>query len=149
MKCNAAGRALIKQFESLRLTAYLCPAGIPTIGYGHTSDVTHADVKNKRTITEHQADAIFDLDLEKFEEGVSVLTSALALSENQFSSLVSFAFNLGVTRLASSTLYKKLMKGDLEGAAEQFGKWTLANGVRMNGLIHRRAAERELFERAA
>lgn len=139
-RTNEAGRALIKRFEGLRLDAYLCPAGVWTIGYGHTGDVRSGD-----RITEHQADAILDVDLDRFERAVGELTDGLELNENQFSALVSFAFNLGEAALTRSTLLRHLRAGDLERAADEFRKWVYAGGQVLPGLVKRRAAERELF----
>ncbi len=151
MKTNAAGIALIKAAESLRLKAYLCPAGVWTIGYGHTGDVKRGD-----QITEHQADAILSVDLDRFERDVALLTQGITLNENEFSALVSFAFNVGsdidddtkAEGLGDSTLLRKLRAGDRAGAAAEFLKWTHANGGVMPGLVKRRAAERALFLRA-
>lgn len=143
-KINQAGVDLIKRFEGCRLKSYQCAAGVWTIGYGHTGK----SVKPNQTITQHQADEILEYDLEKFSEGVDDLTKKIGLSENQFAACVSLAFNIGVTRFASSTLYKKLMKGDADGAAEEFGKWVKAGGKKLEGLVKRRVAEQELFRRA-
>jgi lysozyme len=143
VKTNKAGKDLIKRWESLRLKAYLCPAGIPTIGYGHTEGV-----KLGQQITSHQADVLLDFDLEVAEEAVTHATRAIKLSENEFAALVSFTFNLGAANLNRSTLLKKLLAGDRAGAAGEFGKWTLAKGVKLPGLVSRRAAERDLFLRA-
>lgn len=142
MKTNQAGLDLIKRFEGLRLDAYLCPAGRWTIGYGHTGDVKKGD-----EITEHQADAILELDLEHFEKHVSAL--APDANENEFAALVSFAFNLGVAALARSSLLKKHLAGDKQGAAAEFMKWKYAAGKVLPGLVKRRAAERELFLKVA
>ena len=135
---NPAGLALIKSFEGLRLKAYKCPAGIMTIGYGHTGDV-----KKEHVITEHQAEAILSLDLDRFEEGVEKL--APGLSDNRFSALVSFAFNLGLGALAKSSLLKHVRAGAMDVAAREFMKWTYASGKVLPGLVRRRAAERALF----
>lgn len=140
MKTNARGIALIKRWESFQPKAYKCPAGVWTIGYGHTGDV-----KPGMTVTEHQAEAILGLDLEKFEEGVDGLAKGLALTSNQFSALVSFSFNVGITALANSTLLKKLRKGDLKGAQAEFARWNKAGGKVLKGLTLRRADEAELF----
>jgi lysozyme len=141
LKINAAGISLIKKYEGCVLHSYKCPAGVWTIAFGHTGP----EVKEGQLITQHAADVILQHDLEKFEERVSDLTRKLALTENQFSALVSFAFNLGSTALANSTLMKRLLKGDTAGAAEQFEKWVNAGGKKLEGLVKRRAAERDLF----
>lgn len=142
MKINAAGIDLIKLFEGCRLEAYLCPAGRWTIGYGHTEDV-----QKGHKLSQHQADVLLDYDLEKFEDGVTYLLRHAMVTDNQFSALVSFAFNLGITALAKSTLLRKLLKGDAEGAAAEFERFVYAAGHVLPGLQNRRKAERELFER--
>ncbi len=142
MKINAAGLSLIKRWEGCVLTAYRCPANVLTIGIGHTGDVKAGD-----KITMHQAEVILEHDLERFEEYVSSI--GVPLNENQFSALVSFAFNLGTAALANSTLLKLLRKGDLQGAADQFPRWALAAGKKLPGLVKRRADERELFLKPA
>jgi lysozyme len=92
---NAAGRDLIKREEALRLQAYLCPAGVPTIGYGHTRGVSLG-----QAITEAQAEQFLSDDLAVAEAGVERL--APFANNNEFSALVSFAFNLGVPALERS-----------------------------------------------
>lgn len=139
MKTNKAGVDLIKRWEGLRLETYSCPAGVPTIGYGHTG----ASVLPGSKITEHQADVILAADLEKFEAGVDRM--APGLPGNEFSALVSFAFNLGLAALERSTLLKKVLAGDKAGAGAEFMKWTYAAGKVLPGLVKRRAAERALF----
>lgn len=153
MNTNAAGVALIKRWESLALEAYLCPANKWTIGYGHTGDVRPGMV-----ITAHQAEAILDVDLDKFGRDVEFLTKGLTLNANEFSALVSFAFNLGsdidaddiAEGLGDSTLLKKLLRGDKTGASREFIKWNKARNkkgelVVLAGLTARRMAERDLF----
>lgn len=140
-RINKAGRELIQRFEGCKLEAYYDAVGVLTIGWGHTGDV-----KKGMKISQHQADVLFDYDIDKYEEGVDELTKKLKLSDNQFAALVSFAYNLGVTRLASSTLMKRVQKGDMLGAAEQFEKWVKAGGKVLAGLVKRRKAERALFE---
>lgn len=143
MLVNRAGLALIKTYEGLRLAAYRCPAGIPTIGYGHTGK----DVRIGMRIDEATADALLVQDATRFSAGVAELVS-LPLSGNRFSALVSFAFNVGLGRLAGSTLLARLNGGDMAGAASQFDRWTRAAGSVLPGLVARRAAERTLFETA-
>lgn len=142
---------LIKHFEDCRLTAYLCSAGKPTIGWGHTGpDVTLLDVKLRRTITQADADNLFASDVRKFERVVERLVTNLSLLPQHLGALTSFAFNLGEANLASSTLLKLVNKGDLLAAANEFPKWRLAtvNGKKeiLPGLVRRRAAEQVLFQ---
>jgi len=134
------GLDIIKQFEGLKLKAYLCPAGKPTIGYGHTYGV-----KLGRTITKAEAETLLNLDYQDAVHGVEELTK-VPLTENQLGALASFVFNLGRGKLLGSTLRKKLNQGDYKGAAEEFDKWVFAGGVKLKGLVARRAAERQLFE---
>jgi lysozyme len=147
MQTNEAGRNLIKRFESLRLEAYKCPAGVWTIGYGHTRDPFSGklDVKpGNKLKSEHEADELLKLDLERsYEPAVAELCPGA--TENQFAALVSFTFNLGVNALTKSTLRRKFLAGDIAGAADEFLKWNKAAGKVLNGLVKRRAAERELF----
>ena len=142
-RANEAGVSLIKEFETLQLKAYPDPAtgGDPwTIGWGHTGDVRPGS-----TITQHQAEAVLDVDLDKFERGVEGLLAGASVSDNAFSALVSFAFNLGLANLKSSTLMKKVRAGDMGAAANEFSKWVYAAGKKMRGLERRRKAEAALF----
>jgi len=149
MKINQRGVDLIKAHEGLRLKAYLCPANVWTIGYGHTGP----DVKPGMQITAEQAEKLLLKDLAVFERDVAFLTQGLELTPNQFSALVSFAFNVGsdidddtiAEGLGDSTLLKKLRAGDAAGAANEFGKWVYARGKKLPGLVRRRADERNLF----
>lgn len=139
MKTNDAGKKLIKDAEGLRLTAYRCPAGVPTIGWGTTLGVTMG-----LTITKAKAEEWFDRDLQKFENAV---TSAVhvPLTENQFSALVSLCYNVGPGNFSKSTLVKRLNKSDYSGAAACFAQWNRANGKVLSGLSKRRADEAKLF----
>jgi lysozyme len=135
---NDAGRAIVMAHESLRLEAYTCPAGKWTIGYGHTGDVKPGD-----RITAHQAEAVLDVDLMRFEMAVEQL--APGANANQFSALVSFAFNVGIEALEESALLKKFNAGAPLAAAAEFAKWVHAGGQVLPGLVKRRAAEAALF----
>ena len=136
------GISIIKQYEGLKLEAYLCPAGIPTIGYGHTRGV-----KLGQKISAAQAEVFLDHDYEEAEDAVKRLIT-VPLTDNQLGALTSFVFNLGEGRLLGSTLRRKLNSGDYKGAAAEFDKWVYSGGKKLNGLIARRAAERKLFETA-
>ena len=140
MQISKAGLDLIKQFEGLYLQAYRCPAGVPTIGYGHTAGVAMG-----QTITQQQADDYLRRDVRMFERAVERLVK-VPLTQGQFDALVSFAFNLGEGALAQSTLLRLLNAGDYAGAAAQFDRWNKAGGRVLPGLVRRRAAERALFE---
>lgn len=140
---NAAGLDLVKHFEGLYLKAYKDPAGIWTIGYGHTG-LQHMDgtVYAGRSISEWKAEELLRYDMNQFERRADALVE-VPLNDNQFSALVSFDFNTG--GLAKSTLLKKLNAGDYDGAAGQFGLWVNAGGRRLSGLVRRRRSERNLF----
>lgn len=139
MHTSQKGIDLIKDFEGFVSDAYLCPAGVWTIGYGHTGDV-----EKGMSITQHQAEAVLTVDLERFERAVNRLVD-VHLTQGQFDALVSFTFNLGEGNLAKSTLLRKLNEGDYAGAAEEFPKWKRAGGRVLPGLVKRRAAEQRLF----
>lgn len=142
-KTNAAGIALIKKYEGLRLEAYPDPAtgGEPwTIGYGHTGP----EVVPGLIITREEAESLLARDLIKREIGVESMVRA-ETSANQFSALVSLAYNIGLSAMRTSTLVRKLNQGDYAGAADQFLRWDKGNGQRMDGLTKRRRAERTLF----
>ena len=147
MQISAKGLELIKEHEGLRLKAYRCPAGVWTIGYGHTKDV-----KRGMVIGKLHADRFLMEDVAQVERDVNSLVK-VPLTQGQFDALVSFAFNLGsdIDRdhipegLGDSTLLKKLNAGDYKGAAEEFKKWVYANRRRLSGLVVRRKDERELF----
>lgn len=138
-KINDAGLALIKEFEGLRLEAYLCPARIWTIGYGHTHGV-----KKGQKITKEKAEEYLKEDLKYFEDGVQKLIK-VAIPPNAFSAIVSFAFNLGCQALADSTLLKLLNNKEFSKAANQFLRWNKVDGEELEGLARRRKAERALF----
>lgn len=140
MKTSEKGKNLIKSFEGLRTKCYRCSANVLTIGYGHTG----ADVKEGMIITKEQAEQLLTKDLEKFEKGVSSCVK-VTINQNQFDSLVSFAFNCGLGALQSSTLLKKLNAKNFLVAADEFLKWDKVNGKPLAGLTKRRQAERTLF----
>ena len=140
MRTNRAGMDIIRESESLRLRAYYCPAGVLTIGHGHTGD----DVYEGQEITETQAIMLLIEDVEWAEEAVEALAPDW-LNENQFSALVSFVFNVGFGAFESSTLLRKLRAGDVQGAADEFPRWNRSKGRVLRGLTTRRAKERELF----
>lgn len=140
MKTSFEGKKIIKFYEGLRLEAYLCPAGVWTIGYGHTG----IDVYEGLKITSTRAEYLLSSDLIRFELGIRNYVK-VALNQNQFDALVSFAYNVGLGAFASSTLLKKLNQKDYVGASEEFENWVYANGKVLAGLTERRKSEKELF----
>lgn len=140
MVTSQAGIELIKEFESCQLRAYLCPANVWTIGFGHTGGVKRGD-----EITISQAERYLKGDLMQFERDVARLVK-VPLTQGQFDALVSFAFNCGSRALSTSTLLKKLNSKDYEGAANEFQRWNKAGGKELSGLTRRRVMEKRLFE---
>lgn len=145
---NDAGLALIKSFEGLELTAYLCPAKVWTIGYGSTGP----HVKPGMTITPGEAERLLRKDLERFEHGVDVLMGDTPTTDNQFSAMVSLAFNIGfgdparnIPGFKTSTVLKRHRLGNRIGAARAFEMWNRGGGQILKGLIRRRAAEAKLY----
>ena len=130
---------LVKGFEGFSPKAYLCPAGVPTIGYGHTGNVRPDD-----TITPEEAESLLEKDLAKFDAGIKKSVK-VPLNENQLAALTSFACNVGLGAFNNSTLLKQLNEGHYELAADQLLRWTKAAGKELKGLVRRRAAERAVF----
>ena len=141
MKTSDAGVKLIKEFESLELSPYHCPAGLPTIGYGHLLSLKPwLPLGEWDDITEEEADALLRKDLSMAENAVGRLISA-PLSPGQHAALVSFTFNLGSGALQASTLRRVLNRGEYHEAPDQLRRWVFAKGVRLAGLERRREAE--------
>src|SRR5574344_1153474 len=139
MKTSEKGINLIKKFEGCKLTAYKFPAGVWTIGYGHTRNV-HKGEK----ITQQQADELLKQDLLVYEAGINVMR--LNINQNQFDSLVSFAFNLGLGALQKSTLLKRIKVNPNDPKIkDEFLRWSYAGGKQLKGLLLRRQAECDLY----
>lgn len=130
---------LVKKFEGCKLTAYQCPAYINTIGYGHT-----LEVKLGTTITQVEAERLLMNDLLNVANSVTKLVKNV--TQNQFDSLVSFAYNCGVGALTYSTLLRRIIANPKdENIKYQFAKWNKVNGKPMLGLTKRRLAEWQLY----
>ena len=140
------GYLFITKHEGLRLKPYLCPAKIPTIGYGNTyySDGKRVTLLDK-DITKQQAFDMFKEIANRFGKRVDELVTS-NINQNQFNALVSFAYNVGTGNFASSTLLKKINKNpnDLTLKAE-FLRWNKAGGKVLNGLTNRRNEEADLY----
>jgi len=138
------GKDIIKKYEGFRAAAYVCPAGVVTIGYG-TTKINGNPVSENMKITTAEANVLLDEDLFIFEKHVNDLVK-VDLTQNQFDALVSFVYNVGPGAFKKSTLLKKLNLEDYEGAANEFPRWNKANKKVLPGLTRRRATEKELFE---
>jgi len=132
------GRALIQSFEGCRLESYRDVAGVLTIGYGHTGNVTEG-----QTITPEDADRLFDADVAGVVEFVNRV--APTANQNQFDALCSFAYNLGTNALGGSSVLRCFKIGRFSDAARSFSDWDHAGGVQVPGLTRRRQAEANLF----
>lgn len=139
---NREGLELVKQFEGCKLKAYVCPAGILTIGYGSTGK----HVKPGMVITQDQAEELLRSDLRRFEDAVAA--AAPKATDNQFSAMVSLAFNIGIGALQRSTVLRRHLAGDHAGAADAFLMWNKAGGKVLAGLTRRREAEAALYRKA-
>lgn len=148
MAINKASLDLIKHFEGFRATCYLCPANVPTIGYGTTKGLTRADV-GKKTITEAEATKLLMSDVKQFEAAVDRYVRG-PMTDNQRGALVSFVYNLGATAFGRSTLLKRInAKAYIALIEQSWMQWNKAtvNGklTALAGLTRRRKAEFNLF----
>jgi len=155
---NISGKALkmIQHHEGVRQKPYRCPAKLWTVGVGHVLYPEQGKMKieerdrfalkdaDNRTFSMEEVNAILKSDLARFERGV-VLFCPVPLTGGQFDALVSFSFNVGLGTLQRSTLRQKVLRGDMEGAAEELLKYCKAGGKILKGLETRRKDERALF----
>jgi lysozyme len=146
MKLNKKGIEMMHKYEGLKLTAYLCPAKVWTIGYGNTFYEDGTKVKAGDKITKERADQLFiNITNKNFAEPLLKLIK-VKLNENQFSALVCFAYNVGTGALLKSTLLKKVNANpnDLT-IRNEFMKWNKAGGKVLRGLTLRRESEANLY----
>ena len=139
--------ALCKRFEGFRSAAYTCPAGVATIGYGNTfyEDGTKVTLQDK-PITQVEAELMLVRSLStQYLPAVLKASPTLINNSNALGAILSFTYNLGVSRYRASTLRKRLDAADMEGAKLEIVKWTRAGGRVLKGLVKRREAERALF----
>ena len=141
---SPAGISLIQRFEGCRLTPYRDIAGVWTVGYGHTATAASLAATGI-TLSQGEATELLRRDLRTTEAAVNAATEDVELSQSQFDALVSLTFNIGVTAFRESTLLKRLLSGDVAGAAAEFGRWVIAGKKVVPGLVARRKAEAELF----
>ena len=140
MRISEKGLDIIRKWEGLQLAAYRCPAGVLTIGYGHTGP----DVLEGKKIDIFDANILLRQDVRTFEDDVNSAVK-VAMSQGMFDALVSFTYNVGGGNLRKSTLLKKLNAGKIGEAAEEFKKWNKAKRKVLPGLTARREDERRLF----
>jgi lysozyme len=135
---------LCHHFEGCKLEAYLDGGGVATIGFGATYYQDGSKVRLGDTITQQDANILFDYHITEFTKGVLKIVE-VPLTDYQEAALVSLAYNIGLTRFKDSTLLKELNRGDYEGAAQQFKMWRRDNGKIVSGLVRRRVSEERLF----
>lgn len=137
------GIDLIKRFEGFSSSIYICPAGYPTIGYGH---VVRDDEKRRfdEGIDKEEGENLLRRDVRWAEQGVLRLIN-VPLTDGQFDSLVSFTFNLGTGALQRSTLRRKVNREEHEDVPAQFKRWVWAGGRKLPGLVRRRSTESRLY----
>ena len=140
MQISQEGLALIKKFEGCELEAYLCPAGVWTIGYGHTKDVKEGDKINK-----DEADYLLQEEMIEYESYINDMVD-VDLNQSQYDSMCAWVYNLGPSNLGSSTMLRVLNEGKYDEVPQQMKRWNKANGEVLDGLIRRREAEALLFQ---
>jgi len=148
MRLSDEGLARLKEFEGFRAQAYLCPAGVWTVGYGHTANVEPGDV-----VSEEAAERLLRKDIAGFERGVleALGGERAQAQQHEFDAMVLLAFNIGLGGFRKSTVLRRHRAGDREGAAAAFGMWVKATDPAtgkkrtLNGLVRRRAVEADLY----
>lgn len=136
---NEAGLQLLKEFEGFRSNAYLCPAGVPTIGFGFTLGVKLGD-----KITKAQAEKRLKQELRAYEDAV-LKACSIEPNENELAAMTCLAWNIGISGFQKSSVINAHNRGDHQAAARAFGLWVKAGGKVWPGLTRRRAAEAALY----
>ena len=156
MKVSARCKEMIKHHEGVRFKPYRCPAKLWTVGVGHVlypnqgrlpldqRDAYPLQAEDQRAFSGAEVDGILGADLQRFEAGIAKLFP-MVLTQGQNDALVSFAFNLGLGGVQRSTLRQKVLRGEMEAAADEFLKFTRGGGKILPGLVKRRNDERALF----
>ena len=145
MKISNKGLELIKEFEGFSANAYLCPAKIPTIGYGNTFWEDGRKVRIGEQISKSKALELLEFVANKdFADKIFPLIK-VQINQNQFDAMVSLAYNIGVGAFSNSTLLKRVNAKDFIGASNEFLKWDKSGGKPLSGLTRRRQREKELF----
>ena len=147
MQISNTGLALIKKYEGFEADPYLCPAGVPTIGYGATyypSNNTRVSMQDA-SISEQEASQLLGLMVQKYADGVNRYVK-VELQQCQFDALVSFAYNLGLGALQKSTLLRKVNADPCDPSIDyEFKRWVKAGGKTLKGLVKRREEEADLY----
>lgn len=140
LKLSASGAEFIARFEGFSATAYRCPAGHPTIGFGHL-------IRPDESFTRISEGDALDLLMEDAQRNAAPVDARLLcpLKPHQADALISLAFNVGGYAVANSTLLRRINEGRIEEAGDEFLRWNKAGGRVLKGLVHRRAAERRIF----
>ena len=156
MKVSQRCKEMIKHHEGVRFKPYRCPARLWTVGVGHVlypdqgrlpldqRDAFPLKAEDNRVFSGAEVDGILGADLQRFEAGIAKLFP-MVLAQGQFDALCSFAFNLGLGGVQRSTLRQKVLRGEIEAAADEFLKFTRGGGKVLPGLVKRRNDERALF----
>ena len=140
------GIDLIKSFEGFSATVYICPAGWPTVGYGHVvTDADRAAGRFAQPLSREEGEALLAADLPAYEMAVCRLIE-VPLHDYCFAALTSFTFNLGPGALQASTLRRLINEGRIAEAPPQFDRWVFAGAQKLPGLVRRRKMSRALFE---
>lgn len=141
MRVGEKGLNLIKRFEGLELATYRCPAGVWTIGYGHTKTA-----RPGQRITESKAEDLLKEDLKWVERAIEK-NVRVDLTQEQFDALASWTYNLGETNLRSSTMLRRLNNGEYDAVPSEMKRWNKSGGRVLKGLVRRREAEAALWEK--
>jgi lysozyme len=145
MKFSEEGFKILEEEEGWRENPYLCPAGVPTIGYGSTVYEDGTPVKlSDPAITEERGKELVNAHFKKSVYPAISLVK-VPLSQNQFDALCDIVYNIGIGNFSKSTLLKKVNAADWEGAAAEFKKWNMGGGKVLPGLVRRREKEAKLF----
>ena len=150
MQISDKGLQSIIAFEGMELKAYKCPAGVWTIGVGHTGDVDGVPISKGMTITQSEAMEILRDDIKRYERYINRQSFACRLTQGMFDALVSFIFNVGTGAFETSSMRKKLCTGvEKKEVVKEFPKWVYGtvNGKKekLEGLVKRRKHEAEIF----
>jgi GH24 family phage-related lysozyme (muramidase) len=143
----APARTIVREFEGCHLKAYLCPANVWTVGWGSTT-IAGKVVREGQSITQAQADAQLDADLQRFYDALARAIPAVAgWPPNRAAALVSWTYNVGVGAMQDSTLRRRILAGEdpAQVVAAELPRWNKADGNPLPGLTRRRAAEVALF----